>query len=170
MEPLTAGPFVLRLPGPDDVIWLCDSCRDPEVSKWTRMPSPYLARHAIEFIEAASQRAACGSDLALLIELIDSGELLGGCGLSRIEGDQADVGYWLSPDGRGRGAATAAVNRLAELARDLGLRVVGADVMAGNDRSERVLERCGFVRVDRHTQCEQRGVMRPASRWERRLL
>ena len=169
MEPLTAGQFTLRLPVRDDVVWLCDSCRDPEVMRWTRLPQPYQPRHAIEFVEAAGQRAARGSDVALLIELTDSGELLGACGLMNIGSGRAEIGYWLAADGRGRGAASAAVDRLVTLAKDLGVKVLEADVMVGNERSELVLERCGFVCVNRRSTCEQRGVSRAATRWERRL-
>ena len=169
MEPLTAGPFTLRLPARQDVVWLCDSCRDPEVLRWTRLPDPYEPRHAIEFVEAAEQRAARRCDIALLIELTDSGELLGSCGLMNIAGGRAEVGYWLAPDGRGRGAATAALDRLVALAPDYGVTLLEADVMIGNVRSELVLERCGFVCVDRGATCEQRGVHRPATHWQRRL-
>jgi RimJ/RimL family protein N-acetyltransferase len=169
MEPLTAGSFTLRLPARDDVVWLCDSCRDPEVLRWTRLPEPYLPRHAIEFVAAAAQRAAQGSDVSLLIELTDSGELLGACGLMNIGARRAEIGYWLAPDGRGRGAAVAAVDRLITLAHELGVTVLEADVMVGNVRSELVLERCGFVCVDREATCEQRGFTRAATRWERRL-
>ena len=169
MEPLTAGPFTLRLPTDADIVWLCDSGQDPEVVRWTRLPAPYRPRHAIEFVEAAGQRAALGCDIALLIELIDSGELLGVCGLMNIADHRAEVGYWLGPDGRGRGAATAAVQRLTVLAQDLGVSVLQADVMVGNIRSELVLARCGFACVDRNVTCEQRGANRPATRWERRV-
>ncbi|MCU1344436.1 MAG: family N-acetyltransferase [Acidimicrobiia bacterium] len=169
MEPLLAGAFALRLPERHDVVWLCDSCRDPEVSQWTRLPVPYRPRHAIEFVEAAHQRAERGTDIALLIEVIDSGELLGACGLMNIGLHRADIGYWLSPDGRGRGAATVAVRRLAELAQSTGLRALEAEVFVGNVRSERVLQRCGFVCVDADAVCDQRGRNRPATRWERRL-
>jgi RimJ/RimL family protein N-acetyltransferase len=169
MEPLTAGPYTLRLPDRSDVAWLCHSCRDPEVLRWTRLPDPYEPRHAIEFVEGAVPRAERGSDVALLIELTDSGELLGSCGLGNITADRAEVGYWLASDGRGRGAASAAVERLVALGQDLGVSLVEAYVMVGNVRSELVLARCGFVCVNPATTCEQRGVTRPATRWERRL-
>jgi RimJ/RimL family protein N-acetyltransferase len=169
MDPLTVGAFTLRLPSSGDVVWLCDSCRDREVQEWTRLPKPYLPRHAIEFVEAAGQRAAVGSDVALVIELTDSGELLGVCGLMNISDGGAEIGYWLAPDGRGRGAATSAARRLVTLAGELNIGVLRADIIVGNERSERVLERCLFTCVDRHTTCEQRGVHRPATRWERRL-
>jgi ribosomal-protein-alanine N-acetyltransferase len=57
------------------------------------------------------------------------------------------TGYWVSADAGGRGAATAAVARMTRLAfGDLGLHRVQADTLVDNVRSQRVLERNGFVR------------------------
>jgi RimJ/RimL family protein N-acetyltransferase len=169
MDVLTAGPFTLRSPTANDVVWLCDACGDREVQRWTRVPDPYLPRHALEFAAAAAEQARLGTGLAYLIELTDSGELLGCCGLAHIEGGTSELGYWLAPDGRGRGAATTAVMRMVELAGAHGVTLLYATPLVGNERSERVLARCGFVCVDREALCDQRGNQMPASRWERRV-
>ncbi len=49
---------------------------------------------------------------------------------------------------------------------DLGLHVLRADVLHGNDASVRVLERCGFSREGEGT-CAQRGLALPALRYVR---
>ncbi len=59
----------------------------------------------------------------------------------------AEIGYWLSRDMNGRGIMTRAVRELEKFAFDvLGINrvVIGADV--GNIPSQRVAERCGYVR------------------------
>ncbi len=59
----------------------------------------------------------------------------------------ASVGYWLGAADNGRGLATAAVRDMIKLAfQDLGLHRLEAGTLVDNVRSQRVLERSGFVR------------------------
>jgi RimJ/RimL family protein N-acetyltransferase len=71
------------------------------------------------------------------------GEVAGNIGSWEQDGRQL-VGYWLGRDFWGRGLATAA---LAELAQELP-RPLHAWVASSNAGSIRVLEKCGFVRVE----------------------
>jgi len=60
---------------------------------------------------------------------------------------RAEVGYWLLPSGRGRGAATEAVRLVVDWALgDFGLHRVQAAADVENVASQRVLERAGFER------------------------
>jgi ribosomal-protein-alanine N-acetyltransferase len=57
------------------------------------------------------------------------------------------VGYWVSAAENGRGLATAAVREMTRVAfEDEGLHRVEAGTLVHNVRSQRVLERNGFVR------------------------
>ncbi|WP_327367718.1 GNAT family N-acetyltransferase [Streptomyces sp. NBC_01217] len=57
----------------------------------------------------------------------------------------AVLGYWVDVEHAGRGLATAAVERICELARDgLGLHRVEAGTVLDNVASQRVLAKCGF--------------------------
>jgi [ribosomal protein S5]-alanine N-acetyltransferase len=57
------------------------------------------------------------------------------------------LGYWVSATQNGRGLATAAVRDMVQLAfRELRLHRVEAGTLLHNVRSQRVLERNGFVR------------------------
>ena len=79
-----------------------------------------------------------------------TGQTVGGVGFHREPLDGAvEIGYGIAPGVRGRGIATEAVRALLEVARANGVGAVLADTDAGNLASERVLERCGFVRVGR---------------------
>ena len=71
------------------------------------------------------------------------GEVAGNIGSWEQDGRQL-VGYWLGRDFWGRGLATAA---LTELAQELP-RPLHAWVASSNAGSIRVLEKCGFVRVE----------------------
>jgi len=63
----------------------------------------------------------------------------------------AEIGYGLVPHARGRGFATEAVAALTRALHERGL-VVTALTERGNTPSERVLERCGFIRGGEHPQ------------------
>ncbi len=74
---------------------------------------------------------------------------LGGASLYDHEPAQARarIGYWLAAEGRGRGLATHAVRLLSDWAfADLGLARLEITCAPGNVASQRVAERCGFVR------------------------
>jgi ribosomal-protein-alanine N-acetyltransferase len=58
------------------------------------------------------------------------------------------LGYWVSADANGRGLATRAVREIAGIAfGGLGLHRIQAATLLDNARSQRVLERNGFVRI-----------------------
>jgi [ribosomal protein S5]-alanine N-acetyltransferase len=58
------------------------------------------------------------------------------------------VGYWLAADAQGQGLATAALKEATEIAfQELRLHRVEAATLTHNVRSQRVLERLGFVKV-----------------------
>jgi len=60
---------------------------------------------------------------------------------------RCEIGYWLAPWARGRGAATRAVALLAPWAlRELGLARVALHTTPDNEPSQRVAERAGFTR------------------------
>ena len=79
-----------------------------------------------------------------------SGEVAGRINLNDIVRgafQPATLGYWLGAEFNGRGLATAAVRDIIRLAfDDLGLHRIEAGTLVHNIRSQRVLERSGFVR------------------------
>jgi RimJ/RimL family protein N-acetyltransferase len=84
-----------------------------------------------------------------LVEPSDEATVLGGTSLHGVELDQgrAAIGYWLAPQARGRGVATHAVRLVARWAFDeVGLARVELTCGPDNVASQRVAERCGFVR------------------------
>jgi ribosomal-protein-serine acetyltransferase len=79
----------------------------------------------------------------------DEDRLLGSCGLNQIRSEHgiANLGYWIRTSATRRGAATAAVSRLADFAfSDTALTRLEIVVAVGNDASERVAEKCGAIR------------------------
>ena len=84
-----------------------------------------------------------------LVEPRDPDVLLGGASLNDMHqaSRRGAIGYWLAPHARGRGVATHAVRLLAQWAF-ADLDIVRLELMCGpdNDASQRVAERCGFIR------------------------
>lgn len=84
-----------------------------------------------------------------MVEPSDDESVLGGASLLDVEANQgrATVGFWLTPEARGRGVATHAVRLLARWAfDDFGIVRVVLMCAPDNSASQRVAERCGFSR------------------------
>ncbi len=75
---------------------------------------------------------------------------VGAVSLSEVAREHATLAYWLVPEARGEGYATAAAGLLVDYAFDtLSLHHLVAWTVAGNDDSQAVLERLGFVEEGR---------------------
>lgn len=83
------------------------------------------------------------------LELRETGEVIGDCGLHTLNEDpqQGEIGYSLAPEYQGRGLMTEALEALLSLAfGQLRMHRVIARVHAENEPSSRLLERLGFRR------------------------
>jgi RimJ/RimL family protein N-acetyltransferase len=139
----------LRPPSLEDVPALTAGCRDPLVQRFTFVPSPYEEAHARGWVEASPETRAAGEALSFVIVGAQDGALLGTAGLLRPDWAHgtAELGYWVGPWARRRGAATRAVRLLAPWAlRTLGLARVTLEVDVENVASQGVAERAGFTR------------------------
>lgn len=100
-------------------------------------------------VSAALARYEQGSTLPHVI-LDESGRVVGRVTLNEIVRgplQSCSLGYWLSAADTGRGLATAAVRDIIKVAFDeLRLHRIQAGTLLHNVRSQRVLERNGFVR------------------------
>jgi RimJ/RimL family protein N-acetyltransferase len=143
---LTDGVVTVRGLRESDVPALVRACQDPEIPRWTRVPSPYTAEDARALLAAAATEAAAGIGVALAVAEAGDG-LVGTIGLTGLEQAGAgEIGYWVAREARGRGAATRAVRLLREwAARDLGLERLEILAHRDNAASQRVAERAGFA-------------------------
>ena len=119
-------------------------------------------------IQDALDRHAFGMTLPHVI-LDESGQVVGGIALNGIvrgSVQSCHVGYWVAAAHNGRGVATAAVREIKRVAfEELGLHRIQADILLHNHRSQRVLERNGFVRIGMAP-----SYLRIAGRWQDHLL
>ncbi|ASW53737.1 GNAT family N-acetyltransferase [Plantactinospora sp. KBS50] len=150
MEPSTISEAGLTLTGwrAADAADVLRACRDPDIQRWTTVPSPYRAEHAHDFVTAAAPRAwATGTAAPFAVRDTGTGELLGSCGLVTIDRRErsAEIGYWTAPWARGRGVATRAARAVARWAlTDLALRRLVWQAELGNHASRLVALRAGF--------------------------
>ena len=104
-------------------------------------------QHAV--IRADLEQYEQGSKLPHVV-LDDSGRVVGRVtlnGIVRASFQSCSLGYWVSAADNGRGLATTAVREIVRVAfEELGLHRVQAETLLHNVRSQRVLERNGFVR------------------------
>ena len=102
-----------------------------------------------ESVDVALRQREAGTSLPLVI-LDRQHQVVGTITLqSIIRGafQSCSVGYWLAEHAQGQGLATHALGEAVRLAfRELRLHRVQAETLPHNDRSQRVLDRVGFVR------------------------
>jgi RimJ/RimL family protein N-acetyltransferase len=144
---LSDGEIGVRPLAPADIPDILAACADPEIPRWTRVPSPYTREDAERFIAIAATEAAAGAGAALAIAGA-GGRLIGTVGLMEVDRERGygELGYWIAAPARGRGAASRAVALLRDWAHaELGLREIEILAHRDNRPSQRVAERAGFT-------------------------
>jgi RimJ/RimL family protein N-acetyltransferase len=123
--------------------------RDPEVQRFTYVPSPWKEGFERIWLERYDEGWEAGSRAGFAIVDAESDEFLGLALLVRIDRDgrEAEAGYLVAPAARGRGVAVRALRLLTDWAlTELALLRVELRIGADNEGSIRVAERAGFVR------------------------
>ncbi len=146
-KPLTDGVITLRPFTQADVAAMVACLQDPEIPRWTRVPSPYGEQDARDYLERWEEAWQRNERASFAVVDDASGDLLGGIGLAYIEWEdqKAELGYWVAAPARGRGVATRAVRLLARWAFvDLGLFRLEIVADVENPASIAVARTCGF--------------------------
>ncbi|HWF56047.1 MAG TPA: GNAT family N-acetyltransferase [Solirubrobacteraceae bacterium] len=148
--PLRDGPTALRTWRDQDIPALVVACQDPDITRWTRVPSPYgeAEARAYRMTREAAVRAGAMAPFAI-VEADAPDVLLGSISLMRFAWQDArgEVGYWLAAAARGRGHATRAVRLICAWGfHQLGLERIELIAATGNAASQTVAERTGFTR------------------------
>lgn len=142
---LADGVVPLRLAGAADGPDVIAACQDPDVVRFTMVPSPYGEQQFTEFLERRAAGLAAGTDVVLAVDEVAAGRFVGLVGLHGIADGGVTLGYWTAPWGRGRGLTTRAVGLACRWALEgLGLQRVGWEAIVGNDASRRVADKVGF--------------------------
>jgi RimJ/RimL family protein N-acetyltransferase len=137
---LADGEIALRPPSVEDIPAIVEACQDPEIPRWTRVPSPYTEEDARAFL-------ARGAEGSLAVVDPRTEEFLGVIGVRDIGDSVGQIGYWIKREARGRGVATRALRLVSAWAFDaLKLARLQLVTEPENIASQRVAEKAGFER------------------------
>jgi RimJ/RimL family protein N-acetyltransferase len=152
---LDDGVITLRPPAEADVDAIVEACQDPEIPRWTNVPTPYRREDALAYLTRSANDPTMRPFLAFAGD-----ELVGSFSVLELdlEARYGEIGYWVAAPARGRGLATRALVLLRDWAADeLGLERIELLIHEDNVRSRRLAERTGFLDT---------GERRPAPRTE----
>ncbi|MCX4676830.1 GNAT family N-acetyltransferase [Streptomyces sp. NBC_01433] len=159
MEPitLTTERLLLRPFGRADTDGVHTACQDPDIQRWTVIPSPYRHTDA-ELFTGTLSPTGWRDDSMYNFALVrkDSGLLIGALGIDRrsLPGTY-EVGFWMAKEHRGRGYVTEAVRGSARWAfTSLAAERLEWRAEVGNVASRATALRAGF-----HLEGEQRSAL-----------
>lgn len=130
-----------------DVPRLVELCSDWKIAETTlRIPHPYTARDARDWLKFDAQRVADGLVYSFAIRLSGTNELIGNI---RINPDaqhrRAEIGYWVGVPYWGKGYCSEAGREVIRFGfEEVGLNAITCGYFVGNTASQRVMEKLGI--------------------------
>ncbi|MFJ9962034.1 GNAT family N-acetyltransferase [Streptomyces avermitilis] len=148
MEPatLTTDRLVLRTVGSQDTDAVYEAAQDPDIQRWTTIPSPYLPEHAASFTDQLVPEGWANGSMFTFGVFLPSDELAGMLALSMRSLGVSEVGFWATKEHRGNGYITEAVLAASHWAfTQMSIDRVEWRAQVGNTGSRAVAERAGFT-------------------------
>lgn len=109
------------------------------------IPYPYRMEDALSWIDHTLKAGRKRKKTEVNFAIDKDGKVIGGVGLGKIDGHEAEIGCWLGERYWGRGIMTSAIEAVTRYAfTDLRLERVYAYVFPSNKASVRVLEKAGY--------------------------
>ncbi|MEV6956677.1 GNAT family protein [Streptomyces sp. NPDC051183] len=151
MEPTTLKTARLDLrpfaPADEDEVFA--ACQDPDIQRWTMVPSPYLREHAVGFVgELVPNGWRDDTVYSFAVRIGADGPLVAAVGLhvhETLRTKGYEIGYWAVKEHRGQGFMAEAVDAVVRWAfTELGAVRVEWRAEAGNTGSQAVAEKVGF--------------------------
>jgi RimJ/RimL family protein N-acetyltransferase len=143
---LTGEGVTLREWRSEDLEDLVELLDEPEIARWTPMPSPFDVAAGLAYLKRSHQGRISGRRIQLAIT-VDGGKPLGEVLLFGVDGGvkEAELGYLVGAAHRRKGLASAALTLLSGYARgELDLRRLLLRIDPGNTSSTSVARRCGY--------------------------
>jgi [ribosomal protein S5]-alanine N-acetyltransferase len=145
-ECIETARLVLRRPQRRDVDAIFGRyANDPEVTRYLAWPRHRSVQDTLEFLEFSDNEWGHSPGGPYLIQVRDSGQVIGSTGIEFETEYRASTGYVLARDVWGRGFASEALLGIVGTCATLGLFRLHAMVHVDHAASRRVLEKCGFV-------------------------
>lgn len=137
---------------------------DSEVTRFLSWPRHRTVEDTKTFLEFSNAEWSTWPAGPCLIESRETRQLLGSTGLAFETPHRAATGYVLAKDAWGRGIATEALDAMVGVARSTGLHRLYALTHKEHEASQRVLEKCAFIRegvLSRHSEFPNLGAFGP---------
>lgn len=149
MDPviLTSERLLLRPFTPNDAETVFQACQDPDIQRWTVVPSPYRREDAEIFVgQLVPDGWRTGTSLAFAVLPRGGGPLRGAISVfQRSQPGTWEIGYWTAREHRGHGYTVEAVSVLAHWSLStLGVERLEWRAETGNAGSRAVAEKAGF--------------------------
>jgi RimJ/RimL family protein N-acetyltransferase len=143
------GKVRLRKPSDGDVVAIFDACQDPEIPRFTTVPSIYTMAHALDFEQRVDSSIETAREIPFVIEygVGDDALFAGVISLHTINltNHCSEIGYWMSSSMRGKGIGTIAAKIITDYGiQTLGFRRIEAAVDTENNPSQKLLLSVGF--------------------------
>ncbi|MEU0172993.1 GNAT family N-acetyltransferase [Streptomyces massasporeus] len=148
MDPvtLTTDRLLLRTVGSQETDAVYGACQDPDVQRWTTIPSPYLREHARSFTEQLVPDGWADGSMFTFGVFLHSGELTGMLGITLRALGMGEIGFWAVKEHRANGYVTEAALAACRWAfTHAALDRVEWRAEVGNRASRAVAERAGFT-------------------------
>ena len=127
-----------------DANWIFEACQDKEILFWTTVPRPYTLQHAQGFI-----RGAVPEYKIWVIENKES-KPVGIISIHTVdEAGNAEIGYWMAPWGRGKGATKDAISLVGNYVKtDPKIKFLQACISDLNIASQKVAQSAGLIKAE----------------------
>ncbi len=148
MPTLTTERLTLRRMYPSDHRDMFEYASRPEVTEYLLWYPHGTQEQTYRYLEALQTNYKRGEFYDWAVTVTETGKMIGTCGFTSFDHEhgRAEVGYVLNPDFWGQGIATEAVLAVTEFAfAELDINRVEAHFIEGNDRSLRVMQKCGMT-------------------------
>ena len=141
--------LILRRVLPSDVKEMFELRSNPETMKY--IPRPLLTNHeeALAHIKMMEDKIETNEGINWAITIKGDDKMLGVIGHYRIKPEhyRAEVGYMILPEYHGKGITTEAVQCVVDYGfNTMQLHSIEGVIDPENDASQRVLQKCGFVK------------------------
>jgi [ribosomal protein S5]-alanine N-acetyltransferase len=141
--------LILRQPLMSDAVEVFDRyASDAEVTRFLGWPRHRSVQDTEVFLRFSAQEWDRWPAGPYLIISQADGRMLGSTGFGFQTPQEAMTGYVLARDAWGKGFATEALTTIVDLAAQIGVNRLFAVCHPEHRPSQRVLEKCGFVRDD----------------------
>ncbi|QNE38236.1 GNAT family N-acetyltransferase [Hymenobacter sp. NBH84] len=139
--------LLLRQPLAHDIPTIVQLANEPTVANMTlNIPHPYGEADAIYWLNAANQGFASGQHHVFAIELRETGQFVGGIGLTVEQRfNRAEAGYWVGKPFWNQGIATEALRAVLAFGFEtLELHKIFATHLVANLASGKVMQHAGM--------------------------